>query len=129
MSTDLEWYARDEVVDNLKEQRQEIESLRAEVRVLDDRTGALARQFALVRLTIAGGDDEFWSLERDGEGHDIVGRLEQYEATLDGSRNTSLRIKDRPVTATGSSSGSTGVTRSMLPSVAAGSAEAFRLDE
>jgi hypothetical protein len=84
MSTDLEWYARDEVVDYLEEQREEIEALRAEVRALDARAGALARQLELVRLTIAGGEDEFWSLKRDGEGHNIVGRLEQYEATLDG---------------------------------------------
>jgi len=84
VSTDLEWYAREEVVDYLEEQRQEIESLRAEVRALDARTGALARQLELVRLTIAGSDDEFWSLDRDDEGCNIVGRLDQYEAALDG---------------------------------------------
>jgi len=94
MSTDLERYARDEVVDYLEDQRQEIEALRAEVRALDAKTGALVRQLAIVRLTIAGGDEAFWSLKRDGEGHNIVGRLEQYEAALDGFAERLQSVSD-----------------------------------
>lgn len=94
MSTDLEWYARDEVVDYLEEQREEIESLRAEVRALDARTGALARQLSLLRRTIAGSDDQFWSLKRDEEGYNIVGRLEQYDAALDGFAERLKSVSD-----------------------------------
>lgn len=84
MSADLEQFTRDELIEHIAEQGEEMAALRAEVRALNARTGALARQLELVRLTIAGGEAEFWSLKRDGEGHNIVGRQEQYAATLDG---------------------------------------------
>lgn len=84
MSADPEQFTRDELADRVDDQHDEITALRAEVQALDARTDALARQLALVRMTIAGGDDAFWSLKRHGEGHNIVARLEQFEATLDG---------------------------------------------
>lgn len=83
LGTDLEWYARDVVVDCLEEQREEIAALRAEVRALDSRIGELAHQIELVRLTNAGGDDGFWLLKPHGEGHTIVGPLKQYKATIE----------------------------------------------
>lgn len=76
--------SRDDLAERVEQQAEAIAALRAEVEALDARLDAVTRQLELVRLTIAGGDEAFWDLPRGGEGQNLVGRLAQYEATLDG---------------------------------------------
>lgn len=84
-SPDLEQFSRSDLEEIIKVQRDSLDEHRDRLDALEARVEANARQLTTLRAVIAGDEDTFWGLPRDdGEGYDVVGRIEQYEATLDG---------------------------------------------
>lgn len=97
MTADLDEFSGSDLEEIVEVQQESLDELRDRVEALEARCEAQSRQLAVIRRTIAGGDEEFWALPRDGEGYNLVGRLEQYEATLDGfaERLSEIREPDR----------------------------------
>jgi hypothetical protein len=81
---DLSEFSRADLEEIIDVQQNALDELRSEINQLEARQEAHGRQLAVLRTTVAGDEDAFWDLPRGGEGYDIVGRLEQYHATLDG---------------------------------------------
>lgn len=81
---DLSEFTRDELQEIIDVQQNALDETRAELNQLRVLVEAHGRQLSVIRTTVAGDEDAFWDLPRGGEGYDLVGRLEQHHATLDG---------------------------------------------
>lgn len=95
MSAELDQFSRLDLEEIVKVQRESLAELRDRVDALKALCDAQSKQLSIIRRTIAGGDDEFWALPRDGEGHNLVGRLDQHEAMLDGFAERLSDIQER----------------------------------
>lgn len=84
MDRDLDEFSRSDLEEIIDVQQDALDELRNELNRLEALVGAHGRQLETIRTTIAGDEGAFWDLPRGGEGYDLVGRLEQHNATLDG---------------------------------------------
>jgi len=96
VSVELEGASRGELQDLAEDQANRIDELESEMQELQGLMQAYSRQLDLLKTVIIGDADGLAAIDGYGEGYNVLDRMEQYEAQLDGFAERLHEIPTQP---------------------------------